>query len=144
MTCNRRAAFAVAAVVLTGVGLLTRVPLIPWPAEVAKYLGSSLWGAMVLCVIGVGLRLAVVPLMLLAFVVAAAVEVSQLWHPPWLDAFRCTTIGVLLLGRYFSFADIAAYSVGIGVAGAATAVFAKHDPEKRIPVFRKDHARSKS
>jgi hypothetical protein len=125
MTCSRRTAFAVAAIILIGVGLLTRVPLIPWPAEVAKYLGSSIWGAMVLCVIGVGLpRLAVIPLMLLVFVVAAAVEASQLWHPAWLDAFRTTTVGVLLLGRYFSFADIAAYAAGIGAAGVAIAALA--------------------
>jgi Protein of unknown function (DUF2809) len=69
-------------------------------------------------------RLAVIPLMLLAFVVAAAVEASQLWHPAWLDAFRTTTVGVLLLGRYFSFADIAAYAAGIGAAGVAIAALA--------------------
>ena len=120
-----RSAFAATAILLIGVGLLTRLPLIVWPPEVAKYLGSSLWGAMVFCVIGVCLpRLAVVLLMLLAFVTAAAVEASQLLHPAWLDAFRRTTIGVLLLGRYFSFADIATYAVGIGSAGAVTAVLA--------------------
>jgi Protein of unknown function (DUF2809) len=125
MASNRRGAYALAAVILIGVGLLTRIPLIPWPAGVAKYLGSSLWGAMVLCVIGVSLpRLAVVPLMLLAFAVSAAVEISQLWHPAWLDAFRQTTIGVLLLGRYFSFGDIAAYAAGIGAAGAVTMALA--------------------
>lgn len=128
-----RRAFAAAAILLIGVGLLTRLPLIPWPPEVAKYLGSSLWGAMVFCVIGACLpRLAVVPLMLLAFVVAAAVEASQLWHPAWLDAFRRTTIGVLLLGRYFSFADIAAYAAGIGAAGGMTAVLAgQRDASRR-------------
>jgi hypothetical protein len=120
-----RRAFAVAAVILICIGLLTRMPLIRWPSEVAKYLGSSLWGAMVFCVIGMCLpRLGVVPLMLLAFIVSAAVETSQLWHPAWLDAFRQTTIGVLLLGRYFSFADIAAYAVGIGAAGAVTMALA--------------------
>jgi hypothetical protein len=43
MMCNRRTAFAVAAVILIGVGLLTRIPLIPWPAGIAKYLGSARW-----------------------------------------------------------------------------------------------------
>jgi hypothetical protein len=81
---------------------------------------------MVLCVIGVCLpRLAVVPLMLFAFAVAAAIEASQLWHPPWLDAFRQAAVGVLLLGRYFSYGDIAAYAAGIGVAGAVTVALAR-------------------
>jgi hypothetical protein len=42
-----RRAFAFAAILLIGVGLLTRVLLIPWPPEVAKYLGSALWGAII-------------------------------------------------------------------------------------------------
>ncbi|CAN7408146.1 DUF2809 domain-containing protein [Bosea sp. LjRoot90] len=56
---------------------------------------------------------------LLAACVAVTVEASQLWHAPWLDAFRQTRLGVLLLGRFFAWADIAAYLVGIGVAAVS-------------------------
>jgi hypothetical protein len=49
---------------------------------------------------------------------AAAIEFSQLIHWPWLDAFRQTTLGALLLGRTFSWWDIVAYWVGILGAGA--------------------------
>ena len=48
------------------------------------------------------------------------VETSQLWHTEWLDAFRHTTFGGLLLGHGFLWSDIVAniggILLGIGVS----------------------------
>jgi Protein of unknown function (DUF2809) len=44
------------------------------------------------------------------------VEISQLFHTPWLDDFRNTTFGGLLLGHGFLWSDMAAYTGGILVA----------------------------
>jgi hypothetical protein len=55
---------------------------------------------------------------LIAFVVAVLVELTRLVHSPWLDDFRLTLAGALLLGRIFSLWNIVAYAVGI-VLGAA-------------------------
>jgi hypothetical protein len=117
MRLRQRAPYIVAAILIIAVGLLTRWPAIAMPPVLAKYLGSVLWGAMLYYVLRVcwpeaRARIVVV----VAIVFAAGVEFSQLWHAPWLDAFRRTTIGVLLIGRYFAFADIAAYSAGILLA----------------------------
>ena len=46
-------------------------------------------------------------------VIAVVVEFSRLVHAPWLDAFRLTTAGALLLGRIFSPWNMVAYAVGI-------------------------------
>jgi hypothetical protein len=46
-----------------------------------------------------------------------AVEASQLYHTPALDAIRDTTLGHLVLGSGFDPRDLAAY--GLGVLGAA-------------------------
>jgi hypothetical protein len=46
-------------------------------------------------------------------VIAIVVEFSRLVHTPWLDAFRLTTAGALLLGRIFSLWNLVAYAVGI-------------------------------
>lgn len=120
MRLSRRTSYAVAALALIALGLLTRWPAIAWPPGVGKYLGSALWGAMVFCVVGVCWpRERISRIALVAFLTAAATEFSQLWHTGMLDAFRQTTIGVLLIGRYFSWGDIAAYAVGIGIAGLA-------------------------
>ncbi len=39
-------------------------------------------------------------------------EVLQLWHPPWLTAFRSTLFGAALLGKQFVWNDIPPYFVG--------------------------------
>jgi threonine/homoserine efflux transporter RhtA len=46
--------------------------------------------------------------------IAIGVELFRLVHAPWLDAFRLTIAGALLLGRIFSPWDMLAYGAGIG------------------------------
>ena len=45
--------------------------------------------------------------------VAVCVELFRLVHYPWLDDFRITTAGALLLGRVFSPWNMLAYGAGI-------------------------------
>lgn len=52
---------------------------------------------------------------LIAGTIATAVEFGKLYHSAGLDHFRRTLPGVVLLGRYFSGWDIAAYWLAIGV-----------------------------
>ena len=86
------------------------------PAFVVKYGGSLLWATMVFLLVGALLpRLTPSQLAAIAMVIAAAVEFSRLVHPPWLDAFRLTTAGALLLGRIFSLWNLVAYLAGIGL-----------------------------
>jgi hypothetical protein len=114
---SRRGAFALAAILVIGVGLTTRLPDFGWPPVIAKYLGSLLWGAMVFCVVGfIRPRWRIGRLALVAACIAVTVEISQLWHTPWLDSFRQTRLGVLLIGRFFAWTDIVAYVAGIIVA----------------------------
>ena len=50
---------------------------------------------------------------LIAAAIAICVELFRLVHTPWLDDFRLTTLGALLLGRVFSPWNMLAYGVGI-------------------------------
>jgi hypothetical protein len=50
---------------------------------------------------------------MIAAVIAVGVELFRLVHTPWLDSFRLTMAGALLLGRIFSAWDILAYGIGI-------------------------------
>jgi hypothetical protein len=87
------------------------------PAFIVKYGGSLLWGAMVfflLAMIASGRSRRSVAL--IAAVIAVCVELFRLVHAPWLDAFRLTTAGALLLGRIFSPWNMLAYGVGIALA----------------------------
>lgn len=114
---SRRVVLALAATLIVAIGLTTRLPGIAWPPIVAKYFGSALWGAMVYCIVAwFRPGWPTVRLLLMASCIAVVVEFSQLWHPAWLDAFRAIRPGVLLLGRFFAWADIVAYLAGIAVA----------------------------
>ena len=117
---GRRAGLAVAATLVIGIGLTTRLPGIDWGPLVGKYLGSLLWGAMVYCLVGFMRPRWQLPVVaLVAAGIAVSVEFSQLWHAPWLDGFRQTRLGVLLIGRFFAWADIAAYLAGLVLAAGA-------------------------
>jgi hypothetical protein len=117
MRYRSRLIYAVATLCIVAVGLLWRRPELGLPQAIAKYGGSVLWGAMVFFAVATLVPRAR-PMMIaaLAAVAAASVEFSQLIHLSWLDDFRHTTIGGLLLGRTFTWWDIAAYWAGIGAA----------------------------
>ncbi|WP_407184935.1 DUF2809 domain-containing protein [Bradyrhizobium centrosematis] len=84
------------------------------PAFVVKYGGSLLWATMVFLLVGAVLpRLTPTQIAAVAAVIAVVVEFSRLVHAPWLDAFRLTTAGALLLGRIFSPWNLMAYAIGI-------------------------------
>lgn len=86
------------------------------PAFVVKYGGSLLWATMVFLLVGVVLpRLTRTQIAIIAMTIAALVEFSRLVHTPWLDAFRLSTAGALLLGRIFSLWNVTVYFAGIVV-----------------------------
>jgi hypothetical protein len=120
---QRRPALILAVAAVIAAGLAVRYVPLGLPAGVVKYAGSTLWGAMVYGLVAC-LRPAmpVGRLALIALGVSAAVEFFRLVQTPWLDAFRLTLAGQLLLGRVFSLWNMLAYAVGIAVAAALDAV----------------------
>jgi len=48
----------------------------------------------------------------ISLALAFAVEVSQLYHAPWIDSIRSTTLGGLVLGFGFLWTDLVCYLVG--------------------------------
>jgi hypothetical protein len=86
------------------------------PAFVVKYGGSLLWGTMVFFLVAIAapswLRRNIA---LIALAIAICVELFRLVHIPWLDDFRMTLAGALLLGRIFSPWNVLAYGIGIGL-----------------------------
>src|SRR5688500_3632107 len=87
------------------------------PGVVREYAGDTLWAAMVYFLAALvwprasTLRLAVGSLLF-----AVAIEVSQLYHAPWIDAVRATRPGALVLGFGFLWSDLVCYAAGVGLA----------------------------
>ncbi len=94
------------------------------PAFVAQYAGDTLWALMVFLGFSV-----VVPgwsttrRAALALVVCYAMELSQLYHAPWIHALRHTTLGGLVLGFGFLWSDLVCYAVGVVVGAACDFLF---------------------
>jgi hypothetical protein len=84
------------------------------PASIVKYGGSVLWGTMVFFLVALAAsKLARRSIALISILIAIGVELFRLVHAPWLDEFRLTLPGALLLGRIFSAWDMLAYGAGI-------------------------------
>jgi hypothetical protein len=84
------------------------------PAFWAEYAGDTL-GALMLILL-VSTLIAGRPILVRAAIslaLAFLVEISQLYHAPWIDSIRQTTLGGLVLGFGFLWTDLVCYSVGI-------------------------------
>ncbi|TWH57705.1 uncharacterized protein DUF2809 [Desulfitobacterium sp. LBE] len=86
------------------------------PGAINLYLGDALWALMVFfifCFIfrskGTGWLAAV------ALLFAFGIEISQLYHAPWIDAIRQIRLGGLVLGYGFLWRDLVAYTIGAAV-----------------------------
>jgi hypothetical protein len=112
---KRRLGLYVGLVVITIVsGLLSRSSLIPLPEFIAAYAGDTLWAMMVFWVLCcVAPRRSTFTLAVVAIATSYSVEVSQLYHAPWIDSIRSTRLGGLALGFGFKWSDIVCYTVGV-------------------------------
>ncbi|MBY5562333.1 DUF2809 domain-containing protein [Rhizobium leguminosarum] len=86
------------------------------PFIVVKYGRSALWGTMVYLLVALIAAKSRPAAIVTALLSAISVELLRLYHTPWLDAFRLTTAGALLLGRVFSLWNMLAYAIGIAAA----------------------------
>ena len=84
------------------------------PTFIAEYAGDTLWAIAVYFSLRFLMpswplfRIAV-----FALVLSYTVEISQLYHAPWIDSLRHTRIGGLVLGFGFLWSDLACYTVGV-------------------------------
>lgn len=112
-------------------GLLSR--RFPLPGVLAEHTGDALWTVAAFCLVALAAPSAAGPrLAAVAWLLAAAVEASQLLDWPWLRAVRGTTAGALLLGQGAKAADLVAYAAGALLAWGADATF-RRAPTRRSP-----------
>ena len=101
------------------IGLAVRfLPLhLPW--FLYKYLGSFLWAVALYWFLATLLpKLRPPAVATLAIAIATLLELTRLIPIAPIDAFRLTLFGKILLGRYFSLKNIAAYILAIAVVSA--------------------------
>ncbi|MDD4676485.1 MAG: DUF2809 domain-containing protein [Candidatus Cloacimonetes bacterium] len=79
----------------------------------AKYTGDTMW-TLAFCALFRMLftRQRNWEIAIIAFDFSCLIELSQLWHPVWLDRIRSTVFGGLLFGFGFRYIDLFCYAAG--------------------------------
>jgi hypothetical protein len=119
MTTRNRRLYVVLASFVIALGLASRRYTELLPGAIVRYAGDTLWATLVFLALGClaprwsSLRVAAV-----ALLVSYSVEISQLYHAPWIDAIRRTRLGGLTLGFGFLWSDLACYTVGVAMGFA--------------------------
>jgi hypothetical protein len=118
MYSNRnRFIYAPAVIVVIIAGLLSRKFSYLFPEIINNYLGDALWAVMIYGVIAcIFKNRAIKWVALCSLLFCYSIEISQLYHAPWIDTIRNTRLGGLVLGFGFLWTDLLAYAIGIGFA----------------------------
>ena len=117
-----RLAYGIALVLVIAAGLGSRMFGNSLPALVATYAGDTLYATMVFVGLAiVAPRWSTARLAVTALACSCAIEVSQLYHAPWIDAIRRTLPGALVLGYGFLWSDLACYVAGVASAAGVEA-----------------------
>lgn len=106
---KKRILYIITTVIIIILGLLSReikgIPL---------FMGDIFWAMMVFFILSIIFYNKNSSfLFILSVIITYIIEVTQLYHRPWIDNFRRTSIGHILLGQGFLWSDLAAYLVGI-------------------------------
>lgn len=108
--------YLLCAAVVLALGLASRRYNVWLPTILSKYAGDTLWALLVFLGISALRPDARLPLRgAVALGIAFLVEISQLYHAPWLDGIRRTKLGGLVLGFGFLWTDLLCYSVGASI-----------------------------
>lgn len=119
-TLKRRIVYGITVLVVMLLGLSSRKFSTLLPHFVASHFGDALWAAMIYY----GLRFLFVEkspryTALISILFCFAIEFSQLYQAPWINAIRQSTLGALVLGRGFLAIDLLRYFAGVLLAWLA-------------------------
>lgn len=113
-------------------GLASRKFSIYLPSFVNLYVGDSLWALMIFCFVGVILPKAKVwQVTLVALIFCYFIEITQLYHSPWIDELRQNRLAALILGRGFLWSDLVCYTVGVAFGLASEIAYLKFLDKKK-------------
>ena len=94
-------------------GLLSR-KVSGLPQIISAYSGDILWALMMFLIIAfIFKKKSTIFIISWAIILSFGIEISQLYHAPWIDSIRATTLGGLILGFGFLWSDLICYTVGI-------------------------------
>lgn len=111
-TGARRIAYACALACLCIVAIAVRKAHGSAPNFFNTYFPDTAWTMAVYCLLGLIFDRSPLFNGIGALAVSYLVELSQLWHPAFLETLRATRVGGLILGYGFLWSDLLCYSAG--------------------------------
>ncbi|MFA5047076.1 MAG: DUF2809 domain-containing protein [Paludibacter sp.] len=85
-----------------------------FPELINTYLGDALWALMIYFMAATVFKSkTIITISVASLLFCYTIELSQLYHAPWIDSIRSTTPGGLVLGFGFLWTDMLAYTIGI-------------------------------
>jgi hypothetical protein len=111
---KRRIVYVILFLLTIPIGLATRKQPQWFYKPIAEYGGDILWATLFFFFFRFffpAKKLGQIALYTYAF--AVAIEVSQLYHAPWIDTIRVTFLGKMILGFGFLWSDIVCYGIGV-------------------------------
>lgn len=115
---------------LFAIGLSSRTIPHVLPSWYVAYAGDFLWAMLIFFLFCVILRLKNIQAFYLALVTTYIIEITQLFHPAWLEALRSVKVFALILGYTFLWSDIVAYTLGISLGALIDRLIINRIPMK--------------
>lgn len=110
---RNRLLYLILTIIVIILGLLSR-KIENLPEIISLYSGDILWALMIFLIIAfIFNKKSTIFTITWAMIFSYSIEISQLYHEPWIDAIRNTTLGSLILGFGFLWSDLVCYTIGI-------------------------------
>lgn len=114
---RNRILYLILTIITIILGLLSR-KVQGLPQIISSYSGDAFWALMVFFLFSFLFnKKSTIFILVISIIFSYGIEISQLYHAPWIDSIRATTLGGLILGFGFLWSDLICYTVGI-VIGA--------------------------
>lgn len=114
---RNRILYLILTIITIILGLLSR-KVQGLPQIISSYSGDALWALMVFFLFSFLFnKKSTIFILVISIIFSYGIEISQLYHAPWIDSIRATILGGLILGFGFLWSDLICYTVGI-VIGA--------------------------
>ncbi|KMT21947.1 DUF2809 domain-containing protein [Clostridium cylindrosporum] len=112
---RNRIIYLIASIIVIILGLMSR-KINSLPNFIKTYSGDVLWALMVFLLISLIFnKRSTLFNAVCAIVFSYGIEISQLYHSPWIDSIRATMLGGLVLGFGFLYSDLLCYIFGIAL-----------------------------
>lgn len=110
---RNRILYLILTIITIILGLLSR-KVQGLPQIISSYSGDILWALMVFFLFAFLFnKKSTIFILIISIIFSYGIEITQLYHVPWIDSIRATSLGGLILGFGFLWSDIVCYTVGI-------------------------------